>query len=406
MPSSIGELASAIGLGFTQPNRTGRNNNGAPGNPGFVLTGHSSSLVARFTSAINPRAILFSVSNAAQAEFVTLGFVRGEQFAEIAARDSATNQIRFFLVVFEQACNATRSCTPGELETPAVEKNWTGFTLYEDVDIKNTVADCLQCHQPGGTNTAKLLRMQELRNPWTHFFRNNTPGGQALLADFHAAHGSTEDYGPIPAQQIDSSEPANLEDFVRANGFSNQPNEFPTGNIEREVRTAAPSQPASNQTPGTSPTWQRLYDAATAGQFIPPPYHDVKVTDPAKLAQATQAYTAFRTGVLPAASLPDFRSTIFLESRMWAMGFAAKPGLDGRQLLVQACQQCHHPALDQTITRARFDVVNLARMSREEKDRAIERLRLPGTDPLKMPPERFRTLTAAEVDLMVAELRK
>jgi len=36
------------------------------GNPGFALTSHSSSLVTRFTSPINPRAIIFTPALAAQ----------------------------------------------------------------------------------------------------------------------------------------------------------------------------------------------------------------------------------------------------------------------------------------------------------------------------------------------------
>ena len=88
------------------------------------------------------------------------------------------------------------------------------------------------------------------------------------------------------------------------------------------------------------------------------------------------------------------------------MGLAAKPGLDGKGLLVQMCQSCHNPNLDQTISRARFDVTKLATMSREEKEVAISRLRLASTNPAKMPPSRFRTLTDAEIGLVEAELRR
>ncbi|MBS2012775.1 MAG: hypothetical protein JST00_07810 [Deltaproteobacteria bacterium] len=407
MPNSIMELAQAVGLGFPQPNRTGRNNNGTGGNPGFAVSGHSSSLVARFVSSINPRAIVFSPGNGREADFVAMGFTRGEQFAEIVAKDPSKNELRFFLFAFEQACNATKSCKPGDLLTPAVEKNFTKVTVYEDRDVKNTILDCTQCHQPNGPSTPKMLRMQELQNPWTHFFRDNTPGGQSLIADYQAAHGTTEDLGPIPGALVASSEPANLEDFVRGAGFDTQPNEFQTSRIEQEVRQSSPAQPANNASPGTSTTWQALYDKSTNGVFIPPPYHDVKVTDPTKLAAATQAYAAFRAGSMPAAALPDFRGNgIMLESKMWAMGFAAKPGLDGKQLLVQTCQQCHNDKLDQTITRAKFDVTKLATMDRAEKDKAIERLKLAATDPLKMPPERFRTLSSDDITKIVSELSK
>jgi len=401
--TGLGSLQAALGLAFTS-SATGRGNNGQNGNPGFVLAGHSSSLVARYTSAINPRAIVFTPR--AVPDYVAMGFVRGEQFAEVAAQDPEKGGLRFFLVAFEQACNARPGgCAAGDLLTGAVEKDWTAATVYEDVDVKNTILDCTQCHQPGGASAAKILRFQELRNPWTHFFRDNTPGGQALLADFHAAHGRAEDYGPIPAAQIDGSDPANLEDLVRDAGFGAQPNEFLTSRIEQEVRQSTPGQPTTNATPGTSATWEQLYARFQSGTAIAPPYHDVKVTDATKLAAMTAAYQDLLSGKLQASKLPDIRD-VFLDAGAWRMGFRARPGLDGKGLLVQMCQGCHNPSLDQTITRAKFDVTKLATMSREEKDKAIERLKLSGADPLSMPPSRFRTLSPAEIALAEAELRK
>jgi hypothetical protein len=403
---SLADLQRTLGLAFTAPARTGRNQNGRNGNPAFVLSGHSSSLVARFVSAINPRAIVFTPPTGnPNPSFVAMGFVRGEQLAEIVARDSTTGAMSFFLVKFEQTCNASKSCRPGDLLTPAVEKDWTGFTVYEDEDIKNTIVDCRQCHQPGGPGTPRMLRFQELRNPWTHFFRDNTSGGPSLIADFRAAHGTSEDYGPIPAGQIESSDPALLEDVVRDHGFGAQPNEFRTGTIEDEVRRSAPAQPATNDPPGTSAAWSTLFEASVRGEVIAPPYHDVKVTDPQKLAVKTKAYQEFRAGTLPASALPDLRD-VFLAKALVGLSFVPKPGLDGKGLLTQTCTACHNPKLDQTLTRAKFDVVKLSEMSREEKDKAIERVRLPPTHPLHMPPDRFRTLSAEEVARVVDELGK
>lgn len=403
---SLKDLQDALGLAFTNPAQTGRNNNGNNGNPAFTLVGHSSSLVARFTSAINPRVIVHTPDNdvSPNSDYVALGFVRGEQFAEVAARDPQKNALRFFLVAFKQGCNAT-GCTAGDLLTPNVEKGWTSATVYEDVDVLNTVMDCTQCHQTAGTGTAKILRFQELQNPWTHSFRNNNQGGQALLADFHAAHGTAEDYGPVPANQIDSSEPQNLENFVRAAGFAQQPNEFPTNTIEGQVRRSSPNQPQDNSTPGTSTTWQQLYDRFAAGTVIAPPYHDVKVSDPAKLQTLTAAYQQYRAGTLTAANLPDIRN-VFLDSRAWAMGFAPKPSSTGKEILVQMCGSCHNSRLDQTVTRARFDVTKLETMDKGEKEKAIERMMLPPERLAHMPPARFRSLSAAEITLAVEELKK
>src|SRR4051812_18592932 len=78
-PGSLSELQHAVGL-FS-----------AALPPQFALTAHSTSLVARSVSAINPRAIIFTPPAAAPTTqpndgsfvqdpgFVAIGFVRGEQ---------------------------------------------------------------------------------------------------------------------------------------------------------------------------------------------------------------------------------------------------------------------------------------------------------------------------------------
>src|SRR5262249_9163356 len=54
-PTGLADLQRLLELNFANPAADGAN--GAGGNPGFVLSGHSSSLVARAVSATNPRAI-------------------------------------------------------------------------------------------------------------------------------------------------------------------------------------------------------------------------------------------------------------------------------------------------------------------------------------------------------------
>src|SRR5437763_1543258 len=122
------------------------------------------------------------------------------QLAKVCARKSHDAVAAHF-------CTAAPSgCAPGDLLTPAVEKQWRSVSLYEDEDLKNTVFDCRHCHQPNGPSTAKMLRMQERRAPWTHWFRNNAnePGGVTLVQDFQTAHGKSEDYAGIPAELLDT----------------------------------------------------------------------------------------------------------------------------------------------------------------------------------------------------------
>jgi hypothetical protein len=172
------------------------------------------------------------------------------------------------------------------------------------------------------------------------------------------------------------------------------------------VKASNSQQPHVNVPAGTSATWHRLYADAVAGKAIPPPYHDVQVTDPAKLATFTTAYQAMMVGDAGAAArLPEL-SGMFLPAAVSDLSFAPQAGLDGRGILMHMCQQCHNPALDQRISRARFDVAKLVtgQLSRTEKDRAIARLRLPAESAAKMPPPRFRHLSDAEIELAIQEL--
>ena len=404
---SLADLQKALGIAFVAP--TG---NATGGNPGFAITGHSSSLVAKFTSSINPRVIVFTPPLAGRGQvapdpnFVAMGFQRGEQFAEIIAQDPVTKVPAFFIISFQQACNGNgldSGCSLGQLLTPAVEKDWTGFTVYEDTDLENTIFDCKMCHQPAGPTGPEIARMQERVNPWNHFFRNNRAGGQALLADFHAAHGTTEVYGGIPATAIVQSDPAILEAFIENNSFI-QPNEFNSNTIEQQVIASSPNQPADNTVPGTSAAWTAIYNTFVAGNAIAPPYHDVKVSDATKLSKMTQSYTSVTSGATPVDKLPDIRE-VFLDSRKHEMGFGVQPGLDANGILLNGCKQCHNSTLNQNISRAKFNV-DLSLMNRAEKDLAIERIGLPDSDPKRMPPERFRSLTESEKALLIDLLKK
>ncbi|MET0342400.1 MAG: hypothetical protein ABW252_15455 [Polyangiales bacterium] len=372
-------------------------------NPQFALTAHSTSLVSRLTSAINPRALIFRQN---QLEHVVMGYVRGEQFVELATRDGAGRQA-FFLLRFTQACNdAPAGCGPGDLYTPEAERNWTSWSLYAAEDVRNNVMDCAQCHQPGGPGTPPILRMQEQITPWTHWIRASTTGGGALLRDYRAAKGD-ETFAGIPGNLIDQSSPFNLQTLIATQGFGwSQPNEFSSTVIEDEVSDSAPGQPERNVPRGKSATWSALYEKNVRGETIQVPYHDVKVTDPEKLATLTRAYAAYRAGSLPRAQVPDL-SQVFPSDRqtLAEIGFAPKPELDGEALVRQLCTQCHNDTLDQSLSRARFHA-DLSKVSREERWLAAQRVMLPEHDLRSMPPRRFRTLTDDERARIVEALAR
>jgi hypothetical protein len=201
-----------------------------------------------------------------------------------------------------------------------------------------------------------------------------------------------ETYGGIPGAAITNSDPAQLEGLVENQGFKAQPNEFNTNQLLDQ---------------GASAGWLTLYDNAKTGKTIPAPYHENRVSDPTKLSAATTAYQAAIAGTAPLTT--DIRE-IFADAALQNLQFRPSADLvtaqNGRGILVQMCQQCHNPSLDQTLTRAKFDVTKLDTMSREEKDKAITRLKLPVESSRKMPPPRFRGFSADEIQIVMQELQK
>jgi mono/diheme cytochrome c family protein len=394
--TSIVDLQKALGLEFKD--RSDKGTNGTNGNPAFALLGHSSSLVARDVSAINPRAFIFSAPPGQPVRipgYVVMGFARGEPFVEIAAEDPNTRKLTLYLARFSLPCEADKSCGPGELLTPAVEKNWKGITLYDDEDLKNTIADCRQCHQPNGPGSKTMLRMQELQDSWTHWFRNDDqhPNGLALLQDFRAAHGVDEDYAGIPGHILQLGDGAALEDFIVGQGFQQQPNFFNSKRIEQEMQAL-----------GQSPTWQSLYQTSLAGQAIPPPYFKAKVTDPDKLEFATNAYQTFlKTGSTK--DLPDIRR-VFDDGALPWMSMRPKAGATGEEMLVQMCSQCHNSRLDPSLSRAKFDATNLAGLDPGVKAMAISRMQLPASDIRHMPPAMIRTIPDDQLQTAIDALQK
>lgn len=388
---SLAELQ--VALGVDTDSLTGRSRVDEGILVDIAVTGHSTGLSARSVSAINPRLIAFR-TQLGQPDLVVLAFARGEQFVELIARDRADGHLTFYVAGFRQACNE-RDCTPGDLLTPAIERDWTELSLYDASDLTNTVLDCAPCHQAHGRDKPPRLLMQELNTPWTHWFWKQSKGGKALLDDYFAAKGD-ETLAGMSAERIEAADPNMITTLVIAQA-PDLPVSFDSQRIEGEVMASAAAeggeQPVDNSIPGQSMTWLAAYERAKRGEQIALPYYNVKVSDAEKLERATAAYRAFSRGELQADELPDLRD-IFPDDpvRLAELGAMTEPGLDGREVLMQACAQCHNPRLDPELSRARFRA-DLDGMSREEKDLAIARLQLPPDNPLAMPPARLRVLS-------------
>ncbi|NUP13906.1 MAG: hypothetical protein HOW73_48340 [Polyangiaceae bacterium] len=401
---SLEDLQTALGLRFVTPA-----GNGVGDNPSFALLAHSTSLSARHVSAINPRALMFT-SPASKGRltapprpnpnFVALAFTRGEQFVELAARDRETNELRFFLVRFEQPCQQQPGgCSAFDLYSPAVEKGWSTVSVYDDLDLRNTTFDCLVCHQPRGPQSERVLRMQELKLPWTHFFRANT-AGRGLLSFYYSAHDPAEPYATIPGRIIHDSQPTSLEGLVENEGFAHQPAEFPTMHISIEL--AAPG-----ADPHSSAAWKRYEGDALASGIFPVPFPLANAASIPKLKEAARAYRAAMA--LPETdparhSMPSLVDLHRDDARVMA-GVVPPKGASGKTVIERVCRRCHNSNLDQTVSRARFNADALDSMTAEQKRLVLDRIRLPRSSRRAMPPVRAGELDAEAIAAIEEVLR-
>lgn len=390
--ASLADLELALGL--PNPEVLGTVYGGA------VALAHSTSLSGDIVSELNPRTIITTAR-------LFVAFSRGVQQVELAALDHALEgHYNFYLVEFQQACNlAAEGCRPGDLYTPRIEANWQSLTLEDDESLKNTPSDCRQCHQRGVERPVLLMR--EFDGPWTHFFapdQDDPAGfpevtGSALTRDYLRAKGD-ESYANLSTAVLRSTVGFTLQNLVARP----QPLLFDGSQIMNE-RWPWQEGTGYKAMPEKSPTWYAQYEAFKRGEQLPMPYFEPRVSDPNKQAQLTAAYQKYRNGELDAEELPDFADIFPDDPQTRAeIGLQTEPGAKPADALIQACATCHNDVLDQSISRARFNVA-LGRMSREELELAITRLEAPRNAPGAMPPPGRRQLAAADRAALVAYLR-
>ncbi|MDD9945363.1 MAG: hypothetical protein OXU20_30245 [Myxococcales bacterium] len=393
-PPTIGgltELQQALGLQQVI--------NFGPDTPGWkpvAVLGHSTAPSGHRVSPINPRLIMMGGGKGT----VFMAYQRGVQKVELIAREEPAGRValNFYLLRFEQACNRrSEGCSTGELYTPQAETEWLSWTLEDDEDLKNTADDCRQCHQRGRETPALLMR--EITNPWTHFLLPEVPTdmslpvssgpgvrGADLLRDYLAAKGS-EPYGGFDVATLDSFGTYLLSSFA---GFE-QPLLFDGPAIERERWPYDPETGYSSE-PKPSPTWDEAYEAFKRGEQLALPYLAPRAVDVDKQARLGEAYTRYRAGEIGIDALPDL-ADIFPDDPMTRarIGLQTEPGADAVEVMIQACGSCHNDVLDQSISRAHFNI-NLWSGDPEAVATAVERVELAPDAPGAMPPPEARQL--------------
>jgi hypothetical protein len=401
---SLSDIESRLGLGMGLPEGGPSYDAAASGPFGLststptVLLGHSTALFGRLVSPINPRAFLLGQS-------AIVAFHRGVQEVELATQDRNTNRVNLYLVTFEQACNASPGgCSPGDLFTPRIESNWTQVQIRDAEDLKNTPLDCRQCHQRD--RDTPILLMRELQAPWTHFIEPDitvsgypeATGGD-LFRDYLQSKGD-EGYAGIPAKVLRETIGIDLESLVA----TPQPLVFEVQKIFSERWPVVPDAGYSS-TPQRSATWYAAFDAFKRGEQLALPYFDPRPTDPTKQAALTEAYRRYRLGEIRAEDLPDLGDIYPEDAQACAeIGLQTEPGATPAQTLVQGCGSCHNDVLDQSISRARFNIA-LSRMARAELDLAIERLQAPRGSGSAMPPLASRQLDLGAVGALIDYLK-
>lgn len=339
----------------------------------MAFMGHSTALAGQLVSPLNPRVLLFG-------QGVFMAFQRGVQQVELAAFNRDGYAVNLYLVTFRQACNQREGgCRPGDLFTPSVEREWLDVELQDAEDLKNTPSDCRQCHQR--VRGKPMLLMRELQGPWRHFFADrNDPSVTA----FQQAKGP-EIYAGVPTWAMAHTAGFNLQSRVEVA----QPLEFkPTivDELDEQDADAGARRSAS---------WDKAYQAFKRGEQLALPYFEAVATDPVKQARLSEAYQRYREGKLPADQLPDLGDIFPDDPQIRAeIGLQTEPNATAAEALIQACGPCHNDRLDQSISRARFNIA-LGRMSRAELDVAIGRIEQAQGSTGVMPPPETRQLDAA-----------
>jgi hypothetical protein len=363
-----------------------------------AVMGHSTSLSGQLVSPLNPRVLILGSST-------LMAFVRGVQRVELISASRATPTFNFYMLSFEQACNgADRACAPGDLFTPRIESDWMHVRINDAEELKNTPLDCRQCHQRDSDKPSLLMR--ELESPWTHFFfpsglTESLPGiaGSDLMDDYLEAKGD-EVYGGYDLGTISSVTPFLMQTRVG----TRQPLFFDSSAILEERYPYGPDGYAIEAQP--SPTWERAYEAWKRGEQLAVPYFEQRATDLEKQRQLTEAYRRFRAGEIDADDLPDLADIYPDDPKLRArMGLQTEPDASAEDALIQACGSCHNDVLDQSISRARFNI-DVARMSRAELDLAIERIQRDRSAPGAMPPSEARQLDPSAAERLIEFLRR
>lgn len=394
-----------------------------------ATTTHSLGLSSRIVSALNPRVIVLPDvrdmhRQLTYEQVVVTAFSRGEQVVEIAALDPATYDYNFYLLRFEQACNRT-GCTPEDLLTERIERDWTSWTLYADRDLEDTPLDCISCHRPFGAGTHKQLLMHQSLDPWMHWsdFRGGTegslcpdrpadgsPGRTVAVAEgldlLRGVEGNSGRYAAIPVPELHASKSgeilatflSDVDRLIRLSPYGLAHN-YPYGQLDFQTREVL----CERFHTGTSPTWD-LYRRDARGRGLPVPYYRPDVLDRRRGEEVVTGRQNFLRRHKSENAF-DVAASFLAAEAVTAVGFVPDQTDSAPEILRSMCIRCHSGSTDPRLRRARFNAEAIGRVDPITFRSVLRRLRLPRSSPDIMPPLRVGELPGWAVSRIEKYLR-
>ena len=228
--------------------------------------------------------------------------------------------------------------------------------------------------------------MQELQDPWTHWFPQR-PAGRPH------AHGTTSEHGTGGGLRRHSRHPHHQVRRPSARGprdrsglrQGQQPNSSTRGDRGRDQgspRAAARVNiPSGKSGRGSAPSTRR--SPASHPGAVPDVRSPTRTSSSSRPTSTRSSRQGRRTTI-------DIRR-VFLDEALGGTTVLPENGASGRRSSSDL-RPVPQPKLDQTITRAKFDVTKLDTMTRAEKQLAIDRMKMGSANRLHMPPSNMRNL--------------
>ena len=414
-PTSLADLFSALGT------------------PGGMMAVNltTAGLTSLEVTALTPRVILFPTDHFPDDRYCITAYARGENgYVEVICRNTNRpiddpNNFSFYLFRYELECEQSeQGCRNADHFGPAAEQDWAQLSVYESDSLKNTILDCRQCHQNRGPGTRHNLRMRAVFAPWFGWARRSLPAGIEARQIVQSTHADSPAYAATSLDRLFDANPADLQRIVLRNtpegtdGNDTLESDDVQDDCERSTdgqfipdgRTQDLDEIiySSSHSRRVAASVERLAEESLddgVSELFPHRASIIATAEAGRLQSMQSEYSQFLAGTLD--DISDPRSVDATEENVLRQaGRMIYPaGLTGEALFRRACAQCHNSALDQTISRARFNVdLDVMPNRSAEIALAVNRIGLGDESIRLMPPLFFARLSEDEKERLITYL--